>query len=279
MSTGESSSSSSTSDSHGNGNGNGNGNGCSRNGNTNTNTASHMKFPPALQPKHVTMLGYGALMSEQSSRLTFPNLTNFRYVKVKHMRRVFGHPHTFLVLREKLIDVNQTLNLASLSVEPVESVKEKDVEFVAIAFDVILNDQQRMDFVEREKEYKIVTTPYYSLSSSDQEEDKEEGQGVICIASNDNDLDESIISTIPESIKERGGIWHWKHDSGLKPADIYLRHCLLSLQKVGGIAYESFLNDTYLADRRTNIATYLEVHGERVMSSLPPKHLSKRFGG
>lgn len=33
-----------------------------------------MKFPQALQPSRVTLLGYGALLSESSTRLTFPHL-------------------------------------------------------------------------------------------------------------------------------------------------------------------------------------------------------------
>ena len=44
-----------------------------------------------------TIIGYGALLSERSSRLTFPNLVNFRYVKIKGYRRVFRHPHLFLL--------------------------------------------------------------------------------------------------------------------------------------------------------------------------------------
>ena len=37
--------------------------------------------PAALLPDRVTILGYGALLSEASSRLTFPTLSNFRLVR------------------------------------------------------------------------------------------------------------------------------------------------------------------------------------------------------
>jgi hypothetical protein len=227
-----------------------------------------MTFPPALQPSQVTLLGYGALLSESSSRLTFPHLTNFRHVRVKGMRRVFGHPHLF-VIREGLADPLQTLKLASLSAEPASS----DISFVVAAFDVTLDDAQRINFLQRELEYKIVTTPYYALL-----EDNAAGEGVICVASRDIDL--AVDLEVPSSIqKVAGGVWHWPRNSGLLPANVYLRHCLLATRKVGGVAYDSFLQDTYLADRTTTLAAYLEEHGEEVMASLPPSHLATRYGG
>jgi hypothetical protein len=241
------------------------------------NNHSTNSFPSALKPSRVTLLGYGALMSESSSRLTFPDLSDFRYVRVKSMRRVFAHPHTFL-LGEGLIDPEQTNKLGSLSVEPAAD----NVSFVAVAFDVTLDDDQRRNFIEREKEYKIVSTPYYSIHDHDSNSNSKNdnyipaGDGVICIASKDAEL---INVNIPDSIKGKGGIWHWPHDSGLLPANTYLRHCLLALQKVGGVAYESFLQDTYLADRKTSLAVYLKNHNQEVMESLPPQYLAERFGG
>ncbi|KAH8044938.1 hypothetical protein JL720_16882 [Aureococcus anophagefferens] len=38
-----------------------------------------------------TILGFGSLLSEQSARLTFPDLDEFRLVRVRGYRRVFGH--------------------------------------------------------------------------------------------------------------------------------------------------------------------------------------------
>ena len=86
-------------------------------------------FPAALLPTHVTILSYGALVSEQSARLTFPALTSFRHVRVKRMRRVFAHPHLFL-LSQGLIDASSSRQLASLSAEPQDGAA-----FVAVAFD------------------------------------------------------------------------------------------------------------------------------------------------
>lgn len=230
-------------------------------------------FPAALQPSQVTLLGYGALLSESSSRLTFPHLTKFRYVRVKGMRRVFAHPHLFLI-REGIIDPSETFKLASLSAESARS----DLSFVVAAFDVTLDDRQRTSFLQREPEYKIVTTPYYELNENNVESDHQQqpaGEGVICVASQDVDLNMEV----PSLLQSLGGVWHWAQDSGLLPANVYLRHCLLATQKAGGIAYQSFLEDTYLADRTTTLAAYLEENGEEVMACLPPPHLAERFGG
>jgi len=241
-------------------------------------------FPPALQPSRVTLLGYGALLSEASSRLTFPNLTNYRHVRIFGLRRVFAHPHLFLV-KEGLIDPSKTLHLASLSVEPAGH----ESSLVVAAFDVALDDEQRKQFVQREPEYDISTTPFYDLAGSDMRAPNVSrgtptappvaGHGVICLASrSDADLNPAL--DVPASIKRHpNGLWHWPEDSGLLPADIYLRHCLLAVQRAGGRAYVSFLNDTYLADRVTTLAQYLERNGERVMTSRPPSHLATRFGG
>ena len=233
-------------------------------------------FPVALQPSEVTILGYGALLSETSSRLTFPELSNFRYVRVRGKRRVFAHPHLFL-LREGLTDPEQTLKLASLSVEPT---KDDNISFVAAAFEVCLNDEQRQSFVNREKGYEIVTTTYESIDKNNNDYsnptcEKSGGEGVICVASDDSKLDFEV----PASIKDRGGVWHWSKTSGLLPANIYLRHCILSLKSIGGPPYDSFLHDTYLADRKTTLAEYLEEYSDEVMSSHPPPHLTTRFGG
>jgi hypothetical protein len=261
-------------------------------------------FPSALRSPQVTVLGYGALLSESSSRLTFPNLSNFRHVRIKGFRRVFAHPHVFLIGEEELIHPDRTSHLASLSAERILPVGDKDDDkdedermkaiqvgsysFVAAAFEVTLDDAQRMDFIRREPEYEIVSTPFFNLDAKlDKDKDKDDqppvGEGVICIApSHDSSLDFDnfpMMSKVSNLCSSRGGIWHWPHDSGLLPADIYLRHCLLAVQKAGGDAYDSFLQDTYLADRTTTLATYLKDHGDDVLSSRPPPHLSNRFGG
>jgi hypothetical protein len=56
--------------------------------------------PPPLTPQDlhglhgqdVTLVGFGSLLSETSSRTTFPTLSNFRLGRVQGFRRVFRHP-------------------------------------------------------------------------------------------------------------------------------------------------------------------------------------------
>ena len=68
-------------------------------GNSTETRATYMRmvdYPAALRPDRVTVIAYGALLSEPSSRLTFPSLTNFRLVRVRNVRRLFGMTHLFL---------------------------------------------------------------------------------------------------------------------------------------------------------------------------------------
>ena len=237
--------------------------------------ATTSAFPEALLPSHVTILSYGALTSEASARLTFPDLKSFRHVQVKQYRRVFAHPHLFL-LSKGLIDPSTSLELASLSIEP-----DQESKFIAVAFEVALDDSQRAAFVAREPEYAITTAPFWPLTEDGASSPtcEPEGVGVICAASRDENLPPELVARHASILPH--GVWHWPLDSGLLPADVYLRHCLLAMRKVGGVAEQSFLHDTLLADRVTTLAEYLQRPevSERVMSCQPPRDLISRFSG
>ena len=75
---------------------------------------------------------------------------------------------------------------------------------------------------------------------------------------------------LPEGITS---FWGWASTSGLLPADIYLRHCLLAVRKAGAIAEASFLDDTVLADRVTTLREYL---GEVARLSPDSKSISNQ---
>ena len=239
-----------------------------------------MKIPAALATATdpTTILGYGSLLSEASARVTFPDLSNFRLVRLRGLRRVFAHPHLFLV-SEGLVDTKTSLCLASLSSETCDDMS---IGFVASAFEVNLDDEQRLAFVKREPEYNITTAPYYDTHGGGDNNDPI-GTGVICLSRlNDDDLpswlDES--RDLLPSVGKRG-VWTWAKDSGLLPFDMYLRHCLLAVKKAGEVAEQSFLDDTYLVDRKTTLREYLARDGnkQRVLSSMPPDRFSKRFNG
>ena len=65
----------------------------------------------------ITILGFGSLLSEKSSRTTFPTLQNFRLGRVPNYRRVFRHPASIFFHRG-IANLN-TLEISSLCAEPV----------------------------------------------------------------------------------------------------------------------------------------------------------------
>ena len=126
-----------------------------------------MKIPEALGPTQVTILAYGALLSEASSRLTFPDLQDFCYVRIWGMKRVFAHPHLYLLKEHPHLLQQDPACCASLSAEP----GRPDDSFVAAAFTVVFpdgkaGDAQRQAFVQREWTYDIVNVPYHDLEAS-----------------------------------------------------------------------------------------------------------------
>lgn len=66
----------------------------------------------------VTILGLGSLLSERSSRSTFPALQNFRLGRVPQYRRVFGHPASIFFQRG--LANTTTQEYSSLSAEALD---------------------------------------------------------------------------------------------------------------------------------------------------------------
>ncbi|KAL7548054.1 hypothetical protein ACHAWF_016838 [Thalassiosira exigua] len=168
-------------------------------------------------------------------------------------------------------------------------------------------------FLEREEEFDIAMVPYLDVengeaplrtetSVSDTTESSGTNgidrkaplkQGVICRRS----TDEAYLVQWGEAHWERQylkygvkTIWNWGKDSGLRPCPVYLRHCVLaswncggrrdswSSDGDGGLCYNSFLDDTYLVDRKTTIRDYLKQCPD-VMEAEPPESLRERYGG
>lgn len=230
--------------------------------------AALMAVPACLSKSTVTICGFGALVSEYSSRLTFPDLTNFRLVRIQNYQRVFAVPHLFLI-RAGAIDPTASMRIAALAAEPCDRAS-----LVACAFDVTLTDDQRQAFMHREGEYSIVEAPIVPLDGGD------ESVGILCAAGTDAALDPVRYSPAAHGLTT---IWHWPHDSGLLPADVYLRHILLATGRhPDSRVAESMLDDTLLADRVTTLRAYLEQPGQRatVMAAVPPPGpLAERFCG
>lgn len=225
---------------------------------------------------NVTILGFGSLLSESSSRLTFPMLKNFRLGRVTNHRRVFRHPASIFFQRG-IADFSQK-TMSSLSIEP-----HPGSSFVASVFEVqrseVYDEHGRISgaFLEREEEFDI-----RSVSFCDGlEPDAPTAQGIACLAS----TDELYIDRWGEDhFQHHYGqygidtIWGWGPNSGLLPCSVYLRHCYLAAQSMGDACFQSFLNDTYLVDRITTVRAYVQSY-PKVLMTAPPLELSSRYSG
>lgn len=255
-----------------------------------------MLQPPSTSSiEMVTVIGIGSLLSEKSSRLSFPNLKSFRLGRVPNFRRIFGHPAAFFL--DIGIGNLETLELSSLSAEYCEG----SPGFVCSLFEVPkfssagagtedgLFDRQTGEiterFREREEEFDIRTeVVFHEWYESNVDAQLMSGRGILCCRSTDDayvtrwGYDRFHQKYISQGIHS---IWGWEETSGLKPCLLYLRHCLLSSQKMGDECYNSFLDDTYLVDRVTTLRQYLieENRLHNVLSVSVPSHLKERYGG
>ncbi len=251
----------------------------------------------------ITILGFGSLLSETSAQTTFPNLTNFRLGQVHDYKRVFAHPASIFFQRN--IANYDTLEMSSLSAEycpgssficSVFEVSNENGEFMEVT-DAMSTPtlSASMAFREREEEFDIKIVPYEEMNNNHNKDHKKESNtsninnnsddaktmGVLCCRS----TDEKYIKQWGQSRFEENylkynikTIWNWKKDSGLKPCGPYLRHCVLASKKMGELCHDSFLDETFLVDRKTTIRSYLEEYPE-IMDTLPPVELQSRYGG
>jgi hypothetical protein len=137
---------------------------------------------------NITILGFGSLLSEKSSRTTFPTLKNFRLGKVIDHRRVFCHPASIFFQRN--IAKLETLEMSSLSVEYEEgcsmvcSVFEVPNEGLSSGGPGDNNFVPSQKFLEREEEFEITKVRYEELETNSSS-NKEIKEGVICRRSTD----------------------------------------------------------------------------------------------
>ena len=107
--------SSATSDDGGPHNDNGGGGGTTRPEEEEQEVVDGFTKPTPTPNKMITILGFGSLLSERSSRMTFPDLVNFRLGRIPNYRRVFRQP-TSLFFRHGIANL-ETKEMASLSAE------------------------------------------------------------------------------------------------------------------------------------------------------------------
>ena len=229
-----------------------------------------------------TIVGFGSLLSPVSAAHTCPGVKNFRLARCRGWRRVFGHPAA--VFFERGIARPETKEISSLSAEPVEGTSG----FVVATFDVPTSELPAL--LEREEEYNFVEIPFYKTLVSDAAagDDGELGRGWMCTRS----TDEEVLNVRGHRAKysefltphfDKVSIWdEWGTDSGILPCPVYLRHCLLASRRDDVLkeATDSFINETFLADRETTLSDYLLTEkGKAVMDTRPPPALEGRYSG
>ena len=212
----------------------------------------------------MTILGLGSLLSERSARTTFPALANFRLVQLHGYRRVFAHTPALFV-RRGIADAS-TLEMASLSAEECEGCG-----FVCTAFEVI--DEGMDAFNEREEEFELRLVSFSELDG----DGSADGRALLCVGSTDG----AYVSRWgrerwARAYVSRGlsTIWQWPKGSAFRPCAAYLRHCALAARRLGPTAEDSFLDETYLVDRKTTIREYLAAGRRRSASTWQPTRTS-----
>jgi hypothetical protein len=230
--------------------------------------------PTITKAGYMTILGFGSLLSKRSSQMTFPDLQNFRLGRVRNFRRVFGHSTS--IFHQRGIANKETLEMSSLSAE-----YEEGQSFICTVFEVPDTDMMEdgvpsMAFLEREEEFDIFPVPFEDLSTGMIQEN-----GILCTRSSDQTyLSRWGKERFQEHFEKFGisTIWNWAKDSGLRPCPMYLRHCVLAARSMGEECYHSFLDETFLVDRKTTIRDYLE-HYPNIMEMEIPEEFAIRYGG
>lgn len=214
----------------------------------------------------MTVAGFGSLLSETSARSTFPKLKNFRLGRIQGFRRVFAHACS--IFFDRGIARMNTKEISSLSVEPHE-----ESSIVVSLFEVDASTDAINAFIDREHEFRFLLVNPVTLDGTF------DGRPAIICGRN---TDENYKSTrCPPDLWERMYGKHglkslWRDD--VLPCRVYLRHCALAAQKLGPEAEESFLDDSYLADRKTTVRAWLEKNPD-IMEELPPASLIGRYSG
>ena len=246
-----------------------------------------------------TVVGFGTLLAESTARATFPNLKNFRVVRVSGYRRVFGHSPSVMV--ERGMAVHGSLTQGCLSAEPVfletadgRKVLDDRVGFLAVSFDVSMNDIAdavggsvgvggRMwcghALMKREEEFNFDIVCCQRVIEKG-EIDSQSTAGLMCVSSTDEEFRTRWgDNTYRQKLLKTGlsTIWGWDEKSALKPCPAYTNHCYLAAQSLGAQALDSFLDDTYLVDRKTSLRTYLSRNPDVHFAQPPSMHDSRHM--
>mmetsp|Transcript_34825 Transcript_34825/g.48290 ORF Transcript_34825/g.48290 Transcript_34825/m.48290 type:complete len:255 (-) Transcript_34825:108-872(-) len=236
--------------------------------------------PPAevLRNGYISVLGFGSLLSERSSKYTTPNLKNFRLARVRGWRRVFAHCAP--IFFERGIANFETREMSSLSVERCENAS-----FIATLFEIPVSDFAALE--QREAEFDL-----YPVFPENLDETPIEDAAILCARSTDEkyrqvhckeypnecstEISDSACLCVACTLNRFGVDRIWRDD--VLPCRVYLRHCVIAAQGLGDEVHSDFLDNTFLADRETTIRTHLE-QNPTIISELPPVSLQERYCG
>mmetsp|Transcript_20168 Transcript_20168/g.49420 ORF Transcript_20168/g.49420 Transcript_20168/m.49420 type:complete len:218 (-) Transcript_20168:155-808(-) len=206
------------------------------------------------------IVGYGSLLSERSARRTFPTLRHFRIATLRGYRRVFCHASP-LFLTRGVADLSSR-EMAALSVEAVES---KQCELLVTVFEV--DEEEMPAFYIREEEFDFV---------EDVELKDLDGTSLvatICVKSSDDIYRRKLGSAAKwaEKVTQYGLDAIWTDE--VLPCRIYLKHCWLAAKGHGPDVLDSFLDHTFLSDRKTSMREYLQRRPEILQEEPPPEYI------
>ncbi|CAK4082489.1 unnamed protein product [Aphanomyces euteiches] len=214
----------------------------------------------------VTIIGFGSLLSEASARSTFgDHMSNFRLARVHNYRRVFAHPASIFFQRG--IANLETKEIASLSTEV-----SPGASFTISAFEI--PESQLPGFYAREEEFSIEEVEFIEANGAT-------SKGLMCCRWTDAEYIAKRGQDEFDRLYKAYGlttIWGYDASSGILPCRVYLRHCILAVQKLGEDVFNDFVDNTFLGDRKTPIRAYLEAN-PTVMDAQPPAHLVDRYSG
>ena len=238
------------------------------------------QFIQGLDEDNVPIIGIGSLLSEKSSRLTFPNLTNFRLARMKGYRRMFCHPAA--VFHKRGIQKVETKELSSLSAEKLckrDYDADPDLgnqEIIVTTFEIPKSEVPA--FIEREEEFNFDIVTVQDVVSD--ENISKSSTGLLCTRSTDAEYVRKLgQQRFDDDCKAVGLTSIWDSPGEIYPCRLYLRHCLLAAKKLSSDVYENFLDTTYLYDRRTKLRKYVEEKFELIMNEKPNKDLGDRYDG
>lgn len=216
---------------------------------------------------HLSVCGFGSLLSEKSARSTFPDLINFRVAALRGFRRVFAHVAP--IFFERGIAIEETGEVSSLSVEPCEG------EYLIVTVFEISRSEVPA-FIERENEFRFLAVVPEDLNGT-----PFTSPAVLCARYSDEEYFRVRCKGSREIFFQRYGKYNihkiWQDD--ILPCRLYLRHCVLAAKHLGEAAYDNFLDHTFIGDRRTTIRDYLASAGSGIMEEEPPESVKSRYGG